>query len=311
MRCVAIDGFGPPEALLQTDLPRPRPTRGELLVRVVAAGVSALDCRIRAGHLAEQIDHDFPLIPGFSAAGVIEELGEDIGRFRKGDRVWVLARPPRMQWGCYAEFVTAPEAGVGLMPSKLLFEEAAPVPHAALSALQALSWRRGDGAVLVTGAAGDVGHIAVQLARNAGAQVLATADTEDHAFVLGLGATATIDPARDEPGEVTRRHIPEGVDLVIDTVGGDVATSSCSALAEGGRLISLTEPLAAAAAKRNLHTHFLLPDPDTEQLALIAQQVDQNRLRAHVHRIHALADAPEAHAAIESARTQGASVLNL
>lgn len=315
MRTMAISDFGGPEVLRAVDLPRPGPRRGEVLVRVVAAGVDPIDCRIRAGRLRDRLPHAFPLVPGWDVAGVVEEFGEDTGRFRKGDRVWACARKPTVQWGCYAEYVVLEESGVALMPQKLLFEEAAACPVSALTAFQALFDRPGlgpDSTVLVHGAAGAAGHFAVQLARNAGARVLGSASAADQAFVLGLGATAAIDDAAEDFEEAARRHCPDGVDLVFDTIGGDTLRRSVDVLRRGGRLVSVVDPPDEGRARdRGLQAQFVSVRPDAERLGLLARQVDRGDLRAEVQKIHSLSDAAEAHRTVEQGHVRGKLVLNL
>jgi hypothetical protein len=139
MKAVALHAFGGPEVLVPTDLPRPKAERGELLIRALAVGVNPVDWKVREGQLAPRVPHGFPLIPGWDVAGVVDELGEGCQRFRKGDRVFAFARKPHIQWGTYAEYVAVPERHVALMPASLLFEEAAAIPCAALTAQQALA----------------------------------------------------------------------------------------------------------------------------------------------------------------------------
>lgn len=174
MKAVAMHAFGGPEVLVVTDLPRPKPDRGELLIRTLAAGVNPVDWKIREGSLS-RVPHGFPLIPGWDVAGVVDELGEGCQRFRKGERVFAYARKLHIQWGTYAEYVCVPERHVALMPPSLLFEEAAAIPCAALTAEQALA-RAGLAAgatLLVLNGSGGVGHFALQLAKIAGAHSIA------------------------------------------------------------------------------------------------------------------------------------------
>ena len=117
MRAIAIQAFGGPEAMALTDLPRPKPGRGEILMRIVACGVNPVDWKIREGRLPAGVTHAFPIVLGWDAAGVVDELGEGCQRFRKGDRVLAYARRPHVQWGTYAEYVAVPERHVSLMPS--------------------------------------------------------------------------------------------------------------------------------------------------------------------------------------------------
>ncbi|MCP3977727.1 MAG: NADP-dependent oxidoreductase [bacterium] len=315
MRAIAIERFGGPNELKAMDLPRPRADRGEVLLRVVSAGVNPVDAMICAGGFDGLMPHDFPLIPGWDVAGSVEELGEGVSSVRKGDRVWALARKASIQWGCYAEYVAVPESSLAPMPAKLLFEEAAAMPLAGLTAYQCLSAMGGIGGgsrVLIHGAGGGVGHLAVQLARHAGAAVYATTGSDKLDFVFGLGAAGVIDYSREDFREAMGRLCPEGVDLVVDLVGGDVTAHSLEVLREDGRLIStVEEPDAEAAHKRGVRTRFLWAEADGEQLTHLAQLVDEKVLRPHVEKIYSLNDAAEAHRRVREGHTRGKLVLNL
>lgn len=315
MRAIAITEFGGPEKLQLLELPRPRPAKGEVLIRVVAAGVNPIDWKIREGLLSDTLPHAFPLVPGFDVTGVVEEFGEGVSHFRKGDRVWACAWKPTVQWGCYAEYVVVPEGGVALMPSKLLFEEAAAFPLAALTAYQALTERSAqlDGAnVLVLGAAGGVGHFAVQLARRLGARVIGTAGTKNQSFVLDLGATPAIDYTREDVGEALQRHCPGGVELVLDTVGGDTTTAALGMLRAGGRLVTIAGAIDAdATAEHDVTAHALTVRPNGEQLAMFARMVDRGELRPEVQKIYVLKQAAEAQTESAGGHVRGKLVINL
>jgi NADPH2:quinone reductase len=311
---MAVLEFGGPENLRPLGLPRPEPGPGELLIRVVSAGVSPVDCMIRGGRLREHLPHGFPLIPGWDVAGVVEDFGDGAGRFRKGDRVWACARKPVVQWGCYAEYVSVREESVAAMPTKLLFEEAAAVPLAALAAWQCLAPEPelAGRSVLVHGAAGGVGHFAVQLARRAGARVLATGAADSQSFLLGLGAHVGIDHAREDVADAVRRHCPEGVDLVLDLVGGATLAASYAIVRPAGRLVSLAdEPDAQAAARHGIAARSQFVEPNGEQLEQIARRFDNRELTTHVQKIYPLNKAADAHRAVEAGHVKGKLVLNL
>jgi NADPH:quinone reductase-like Zn-dependent oxidoreductase len=315
MRTIAIEEFGGPENLKPMALPRPKPEKGEILIHVVAAGVNRVDCMIREGHLEGRFPHKFPLVPGWDVAGVVEEIGEGCTRFRKGDRIWALAMKSTVQWGCYAEYVSVPEGQIAHMPSKLLFEEAATVPLAALTAQQCLFARPGLGpgsTVLVHAASGGVGHFAVQLAKLTGAKVFGTAGTANQPFVLGLGAAAGIDYTSEDFVGALARHCPDGVDLVLDAVGGEALERSYEVLKPGGRLVSIVdEPSAEAAERRGAKAHSLIVKPDADQLGHFATLFDMKKLSTHVQKIYELADAAEAHRVIEDGHVRGKLVLNI
>jgi NADPH:quinone reductase-like Zn-dependent oxidoreductase len=192
------------------------------------------------------------------------------------------------------------------MPAKLLFEEAAGVPVAVLAARQALFGKPGIGAasvVLVHGAGGGVGHFAVQLARRAGARVIGTASGAKQPFILGLGAELGIDYQKEDFAVAVRRSFPAGVDLVLDTVGGETLARSYALLKPGGRLVSLVEAPAVG--------EMLFVEPDGEQLAVVGELFDQKALKVHVQKIYPLARAADAHRALEAGHVQGKLVLNL
>jgi NADPH2:quinone reductase len=279
MRAIAFQQFGGADRLERIDLPRPRAARGEILVRVVSAGVNDLDWKVREGRLADRIPHRFPVVPGVDVAGVVEELGEGASGFRKGDRVWALVRRPVIGLGCYAEYVTLPESSAALMPVKLLYEEAAGVPLAALAAWQQLfeggRTLAGKG-VLVRRAASGVGHFAVQLAKAAGARVVAACAPDDRAFVGQLGAEATIDESDGPLDEALSRVAGQGVELVVEAEIDELAV-----------------------------------EPSAERLRELARRFDQKKLRVHVARILPLTEAAAAQTECQAGTARGKLVLNL
>jgi NADPH2:quinone reductase len=313
MKAVAIQAFGKADALVVTDLPRPKCERGELLVRTLAAGVNPVDWKIRAGLLAS-VPHGFPLVPGWDVAGVIEELGEGCQRFRKGDRVFAYARKPHIQWGTYAEYVAVPERHVALMPPSLLFEEAAAIPCAALTAQQALARAGlGSGAVLlVLNGSGGVGHFALQLAKSLGARSIATAGPRNQEFVMSQGAEGAIDHTRDELAAAVASRFPEGVDVVLDAIGGEPLTSALAVVKPGGVIVSVAGTLDPEAVKaRGLRFERISSVPSGEQLAVFAAQAGRKKLRPHVQTIFPLADAAAAQIESEAGHVRGKLVLAL
>jgi NADPH2:quinone reductase len=313
MKAVAIHAFGKADALVATDLPRPKCERGELLVRTLAAGINPVDWKIRAGLLAS-VPHGFPLVPGWDVAGVIEELGEGCQRFRKGDRVFAYARKPHIQWGTYAEYVAVPERHVALMPPSLLFEEAAAIPCAALTAQQALARAGlGSGAVLlVLNGSGGVGHFALQLAKSLGARSIATAGPRNQEFVMSQGAEGAIDHTRDELAAAVASRFPDGVDVVLDAIGGEPLISALAVVKPGGVVVSVAGTLNLEAVQaRGLRFERISSVPSGEQLAVFAAQAGRKKLRPHVQTIFPLADAAAAQIESEAGHVRGKLVLAL
>jgi len=313
MRAIAINAFGGPERLALTDLPRPLAARGEVLVRTLAAGVNPVDWKIREGSLSK-IPHGFPLIPGWDVAGVVDELGEGCQRFRKGDRVFAYARKPHIQWGTYAEYVAVPERDVALMPPNLLFEEAAAIPCAALTAQQALA-RAGiapGAALLVLNGSGGVGHFALQLAKLAGARSIATTGSRNQEFVLSQGAEAGIDYTRDELAAAVAARFPGGVDVVLDAIGGDPLASAVEVVKPGGLIVSVAGALDPAVVKaRGIRFEHISSVPSGEQLALFAAHAGRKKLRPHVQTILPLAAAAQAQEESKAGHVRGKLVLAL
>jgi len=313
MKAVAINAFGGPERLRLCELPRPKPERGELLIRTVAAGVNPVDWKIREGSLS-RVSHGFPLIPGWDVAGVVDELGEGCQRFRKGDRVFAYARKPHIQWGTYAEYVAVPERDVALMPPSLLFEEAASIPCAALTAQQALM-RAGiaPGAVLlVLNGSGGVGHFALQLAKIAGARSIATAGARNQEFLMNQGAEHAIDYTRDELASAVTARCPGGVDVVLDAIGGEPLTAALSVVKRGGVIVSVVDTLdPAAVAARGVRFERISSAPSGEQLAVFAAHAGRKTLRPHVQTIFPLARAAQAQEELRSGHVRGKLVLAL
>ncbi len=314
MRAVAIHAFGGSDVLTLTDLPRPRPARGEVLVRTLAAGVNPVDWKIREGHLPAGVTHGFPLIPGWDVAGVIDELGEGSQRFRKGDRVFAYARKPHAQWGTYAEYVALPERHVALMPPNLLFEEAAAIPCAALTAHQALA-RAGVAAgatILVLNGSGGVGHFTLQLSRILGIRALATAGPVSQEFVMTQGSEAGIDHTRDDVVAAVMARFPGGVDAVIDAIGGAPLQVSVGAVKPGGIIVSIAGALGPeATVSRGIRFEPLRSEPSGEQLAALAAHAGRKKLKPHVQTIHPLAAAARAQDESRAGHVRGKLVLAL
>jgi NADPH:quinone reductase-like Zn-dependent oxidoreductase len=307
MRAIRQRSLGGPEVLELVDVPRPEPGPTEVLVRVTAAGVNPVDWKVRArGGLLG----DPPFTVGWDVAGVVEELGRGVTRFAPGDRVFGMPRFPR-EAAAYAEYVTAPSRQFALIPDSIGDVEAAALPLAGLTAWQALveTAAVGQGSrVLVLAAAGGVGHLAVQIAKARGAHVVGTARSEKHGFLASLGVDEAVDYTT---GPVAGRV--QGVDVVLDLLGGEAAVDALSTLRDGGILVTVTGDavrLLELAADR-VRVAGLLVEPDRLGMESLAALADDDALRAHVSETFPLADAARAHEAIETGRTLGKIVLTV
>jgi NADPH:quinone reductase-like Zn-dependent oxidoreductase len=314
MRAVVMHELGGPEVLRVEDVSRPDPIPTEILVRVHAAGVNPVDWKTRArGGYLESIQ-GLPWILGWDVAGVVEELGPDgVTRFAPGDTVLGMPWFPR-QAGAYAEYVTAPARHFAAAPAGLDHEHAAGLPLAGLTAWQALVDTAGIGEgdrILIHAAAGGVGHLAVQVAKARGAEVIGTARAENHDFLRSLG----IDRAIDYTAEPFDEAVSE-VDVVLDLVGGeDYGLRSLRTLRKGGSLIvapaDVTESVARAAAEQGKRALEFLVEPDHAGLEALTDLIAAGRLRVEVPKTLPLEDASRAHQLGEGGRTRGKLVLRV
>jgi NADPH:quinone reductase-like Zn-dependent oxidoreductase len=307
MKAIRIHEYGGVETLRYEDAPVPEPKAGELLVRVKAAAVNPVDVQVREGRLKELLGHELPLVLGWDASGVVEAVGEGVSKFEVGDAVF--ARPWTARQGTYAEYAVIHESEAAFKPQSLDHNRAAAVPLAALTAWQALfdAGKLAEGqTVLIHGAAGGVGHFAVQFAKHAGARVLATASARNQEFVSLLGADAVIDY-----GAARFEEAADGVDVVLDAVGGETQERSFEVLRERGRLISIvSEPSRELAESKNVHAQLLVARPDGALLARICKMLDRGQVAPTVGVVLPLAEARRAHELIESGHTRGKVVLN-
>ena len=308
MKSVCIYSYGGPEVLVYEDSPLPHPGEGEVLIKVHAAGINPVDWKVREGHLKEMLHHTFPLILGWDVSGVVETLGTSITRLKVGDEVY--SRPDIARDGAYAEFIVVKESEVALKPKSIDHIHAAALPLAGITAWQTLF---GAGAlsagqrVLIHAAAGGVGSLAVQLAKWKGAHVIGTASAENHDFLKKLGVDQVVDYRSQRFDEVV-----QPVDVVLDTMGGDVQERSWKVLKRGGILVStVSPPSAETAAANGVRQAFVFIKPDAPALAEIAKLVDGEKLKAIVETILPLSDATRGQELRERGHTRGKIVLRV
>jgi NADPH:quinone reductase-like Zn-dependent oxidoreductase len=312
MKAVRIHEYGALSVLRYEEAPLPAVGPGEVLVRVQAAAVNPADWQIRYGYFRAVMPRALPCILGWDLAGTVAAVGPGVTRWRSGEAVFAMADMTRD--GAYAEFIAVRAEHLAARPATLTAVQAAAVPLAALTARKALfddgHLARGE-RVLIHAAAGGVGLFAVQLAHAAGAEVIATASAENEALVRALGADSVIDYRR-----VDFRNQAKGVDLVLDTVGGETRTRSVELLRRGGRLLAIAMPppdatTAAAAAARGATAGFTAVLPDGARLAEIGARIDAGRISVIIDREYALADAAAAHERSESRRARGKIILRV
>lgn len=331
MKAVRLHAFGGPEVLVYEDAPKPGIKPGEVLVRVHAAGLNPPDWYLRDGYRALppewRPDARFPLILGTDVSGVVEAVAADVEGFRVGDEVYAMVRfPEALMAGsnAYAEYVAVPASQLAPKPIGIDHVQAAGAPMSLLTAWQFLIWRGHDEpnpfqpfghepvplegrTVLVNGAGGGVGHLAVQLAKWAGARVIAVASGRNEALMHELGVDRFIDYGKTAAEEVVR-----DADLVLDAVGGANMERFLPVLKRGGALF-LVNPLGFAgheeAARLGITVSSTQVRSSGAQLAQAAPLLDAGTIRVRIDSIFPLADASQAHRRAARGGIQGKIVL--
>jgi NADPH:quinone reductase-like Zn-dependent oxidoreductase len=306
MKAVRIHSFGGPETLAIEDVPRPQPRDDELLVRVKAASVNPVDYKIRTGQYAKREQLPIPL--GRDVSGTVARCGTQVRDWEEGDEVFAMLPAER---GGYAEYVTIKASQSALKPTNLDHEHAAAVPLAGLTAWQGLfehGQLKSGQRVLIHGAAGGVGHFAVQLAKAAGAaEVIATATSDDAQFLRELGADRIID-YRSQPFE----DLLQDIDLIFDLVGGETQERSWTVLKRGGTLVStLDQPSQEKARARAARGLSYLTQPNATQLAEIGRLIDAGKVRPYIDEHYTLNDIAKAQQHLEHEHARGKTVVTV
>lgn len=330
MKAIRLHEFGGPDVLRYEDAPKPTPKAGEVLIRVHAVGINPPDWYLREGMKALPAEwrHSIrlPVIPGTDVSGVVEAVGPSEEPFAVGDEVYSMVRFPSFgESAAYAQYVTAPASEVARKPVRLDHVQAAAVPMSALTAWQFLIDRGHDEPnplqpelhrpvplrdkkVLVNGAAGGVGHFAVQLAKWKGAYVIAVASSRHEAFVRGLGADEFIDYTKTPAEEAVR-----DLDLVVDTLGGPSTGRFLRTLKRGGALFPVFLGFSDhdEAARLGVTVSTTQVRSNGAQLAELARLFDAGSLRVGIDSTFPLQDASKAHARAAEGHIQGKIVLTV
>jgi len=300
MKAGRIHHFGPPSAIVIDEIPCPAPKEGELLIKVAAAGVGPWDALIREGKSVVQLS--LPLILGSDLAGVVDSVGTSVLQFKPGEEIFGVTN--KQFCGAYAEYAVAAAKMVAAKPNSLSSVEAASAPVVAVTAYQMLfdyAQVKAGQAVLIHGAAGNVGAYAVQLAKQAELQVFATAGPADVDYVRGLGAEIVVNYKTEKFEDA----VPL-VDAVLDTVGGETQHRSFCVLKPGGILVSSVSPPPHTAGSRSA---FFLVDVTSTRLGTLAGLFDRRKLTAEVGTVLPLEEARRAHEMLAGAPHQRGKIL--
>jgi NADPH:quinone reductase len=302
VKAVTLTGFDTPPAL--HDLPAPTPAPNEVLVRVHASSVNPVDNGIAAGMLTQMgVEYEFPVILGRDYAGMVEQVGAEVSDYAVGDEVFgfVLHASPMVRDGSWAELITVPEdISIAPAPEGIDLATAGAAPLAGIAAMlsiDALELSDGD-TLLIVGATGGVGSLAVQLAARAGATVLAPALPEDEDYLRELGVSELL-PRKGDLAVAAREHQPDGFDAVLDLVnyGPDVPATLVN---EGGRVASPT-----GAAGEGPGRTMVIAAPTPEHLQRLGRLLSDGELRVPIQARYELAQAPDALTALATEHTQG------
>lgn len=332
MKAFLIDRYGKKETGRIDDVPSPALRDDDVLIRVHAASVNALDNKIRTGEFKVILPYRLPLVLGNDLAGTVERVGAGVRQFKPGDEVYARADDDRI--GTFAEFIAVKAASVSLKPGNLNMVEAASLPLVALTAWQALveTTRLKPGQkVFIQAGSGGVGTVAIQLAKHLGAFVATTTSTANVAWVKDLGADVVIDYRQQDFATELRDY-----DVVLNSLGKDELTRSLQILKPGGHLISISGPptpaLAAARglawplkqvmrllshgirskAKQHGVTYtFVFMRAEGQQLSEITSLVESGAIRPVIDRVFPFQQTESALAYVESGRAKGKVVVDL
>ncbi|MGW0836730.1 NAD(P)-dependent alcohol dehydrogenase [Streptomyces prunicolor] len=315
MRAVQYDRYGPPEVLSVDEVPTPRPGAGEVLVEVHAASVDAGEMAFRAGRMRWMARAGFPRRTGGDFAGRVVEAGVGVSEWRTGDAVWGLM--PHLTFGAIAEYVAVPERRLARAPKNLSQLDAAALPVSGTTALTALRDKAqlapGE-RLLVRGAAGGVGSVAVQLGKALGAHVTALAGARNVDWVAELGADVALDYRTTRPEDLDR------FDVIVDVVGTDLGAYQAR-LARPGRLIALafdTNRIIPSvlgtglrAAVRPRRVKLFSNDPSADRIAELARAVEAGDVRPVIDTVFPMGGIAEAHRRLEAGGVRGKFVIEV
>jgi NADPH:quinone reductase-like Zn-dependent oxidoreductase len=290
---------GGPEVLRYEEAQQPELQDGDVLIKIRAVAINPIDWKFRRGLVEKQL----PVVLGSDVSGAVQVSRAQ--EFNEGDEVFGFAAS-----GGYAEFARAKTSMIAKKPASVSHEQAAAIPVSGLTAWQAMFDRGGlerGQTALIAGAAGGVGHFAVQFAKQAGARAIGTGSSRNRDFVLGLGADQYIDYTQQDVAEAV-----SGVDLAFDTVGGDTTISLLPAVREGGIFVTIAgAPPVDEAGTRGVRAELLVMSPSAEQLARIAELVGSGEVHVEIAEVLPFTEIQRAHELSESGHTRGKIVLTV
>lgn len=311
MKAVQINSYGGAEVLeINENAPKPNLSKNQVLVEVHGASINPIDYKIRAGFLKEMVPLQFPATMGGDFAGIIIGLGEGGTGLKAGDEVFGSAIVLNGGSGAFAQILAANIGNTALKPKDVDFVQAAALPLVGASAIQALEEHiklQNGQKILITGGAGGIGTIAIQLAKSLGAYVATTVGSKDIEYVRSLGADEVIDYSAQAFEQVLVDY-----DSVFDTVGGETSDKSFQVLKKGGVIVSmLGAPNAELAEQYGAVAIGQNTDTNTETLNRLAELVMNGKIKVQVDKVFPLEEAKEAFKHLEEGHPQGKVVLQV
>lgn len=315
MKAVIIEQFGGAEKLRMADLPIPVAAPNEVQIRIRYTSVNPVDWKIREGLFSGRFSHQFPIIPGWDACGVVSAVGKEVKDFKVGDEVYGYCRKDTVKEGTYAEFITFDASNIAKKPKNCSFAEAASIPLAGLTAWQALfnvgHLKKGQ-TVLIHAGAGGVGSFAIQLAKWAGAKVITTVSEKNIDYAKELGADMVIDYKKENFYDRCKKEFPRGIDLVFDMIGGDASLESAKLLKKGGIIVGSVGKLDDEdAIKLGIASEYVFVKPSGRELAEIAQLIEEGTIHVPFIEEMRLQDAASAQEKSRQGHTKGKIVLKV
>jgi NADPH:quinone reductase-like Zn-dependent oxidoreductase len=309
MKAIRFHEYGGPDVLRYEDVEQPTPGAGEILIRVAASAFNPVDNTIRAGYLRDAIPVALPYIPGYDVSGAIDALGDGVEGFAIGDKV--IGFLPMTANGAAAEYVVAPAGVLVTAPTSISLSDAAAMPSAALTAWQALFDDAGlesGQRILISGAGGAVGGFAVQLAKRAGAHVIATVSPRSRESVATAGADEVIDHTNTK----VTAAVTEPVDVLLNLAPIDPGEFKAlvALIRPGGIVVSTTAWMSAPAdEERGVRAVDVFVRSDAEQLSQLVELVDRGELRVDVAKRVPLSELPSIHAEANAGTLRGKVVV--
>jgi len=315
MKAIILNESGRVENLKMVELEKPVPTDSEVLIKVKAISINPVDVNARAydGVLNWIFETNRPVILGWDISGEIVEIGKNVTSFKIGDEVFGMVN----FFGngkAYAQYVASPENHIALKPKQVTNSEAAAVSMVGSTAYQALidiaNIKKGD-RVLIHGASGGVGHIALQIAKSFGAYVIATSSAKNREFVLSLGADVHIDYTKEDFSSKVR-----DVDIVLDTIQGETLVKSIDIVKPNGIIVTLPSPdisqdVKEKASKNNVRIEFFMVSSKKETIEELSRLMEKNVLKPNIHQEFKFEEIAKAHLEVETNHVVGKVVVKI